>query len=447
MGHKETRNYYDDTREFNYWSSVKTHIENQEELKIKVDNFNAEADFKDDQNVKTYRLAEDQWHYNHDQAMRQYERSNQIADEQIGYNRQSAHFAKKSLDNSTYERYQKLQFESAGALLKHRVAQQKTRQGRRELLQGHNMATAKAAITAQENVVKSLKKVGTATARGAFAAGRSLQKEVDSWWGVAGREQAAMQSLITKANEQVATKLYGFDYTSGVELHKRHLTVKAQKATQDSIKRAYKLGAQEVVMKWEGADMQANHKRLLEPIQGPAPIKPTAMPRLDMGDGKWKESFNTHGDMFNKNWMFDPAHVKTLDVFQPSAPGLSREFEAEMKLHKNKELYGKYGKYSDDWRDDSNLKGPQFDYEKESGGAVGFGGTGARAGSISVGSVTSAVGAAMGAAGAIATATAAGGAATAGIGFGVGSISAAALGPIGMGIAAIGFIGSIFDWW
>ena len=112
MGHKQTQRYYSDTRKFNYWSSVKQHEENIEELKIKVDNFNREADFKDDQNVRTYRQHLDQYNYNHDQKVRQFNRSNQIADEQIGYNRMAAHFAKKSLDNSTYERYQKLQFES-----------------------------------------------------------------------------------------------------------------------------------------------------------------------------------------------------------------------------------------------------------------------------------------------------------------------------------------------
>ena len=442
MGHKETKNYYNDTREFNYWSSVKTHIENQEELKIKVNNYNVEADFKDDQNAKTYQQAVDTWNFNHEQQVRKFNRSNQIADEQIDYNRHSAMFAMKSLDNSTYERYQKLQFESAGALLKHRVAQQKLRQGRRELLQGHNLSTAKAAITAQENVVKSLKKVGTATARGALAAGRSLQKEVGQWWGVAGREQAAMQSMLTKANEQVATKLYGIDYTMGVELQKRDLTLKAQKATQDSIKRAYKLGTEEIILKWEGADMKANHSRLLEPIKGPAPIKPDAMPRLDMGDGKWKDSFSDHEGLYDKS------NVKELDVFKGSAPGLSKEFEKEMKKHKNKKLYGKYGKWSGDWRDDSHLKGPEFDYEEESGGAVGFGGTGARAGSVSVGSVTAAVGAAMGAATAIGAATTGSITAAGAVGLGgLGSIGLTMLGPIGMGIAAIGFIGTIFDWW
>ena len=441
MGHKETRAYYDDTREFNYWTSVKQHEENTEELKIKVENFNTEADYKDTQNLKTYQHAVDTQDFKHRQSMRQFVRSNQIADEQISYNRKAAHFSKKSLDNSTYERFLKLQFESANALLKHRVQQQKLRQGERELIQGHGMATAKAAIQAQENVVKTLQRVGTATVKG--GRGRSLQKEVGKWWGVAGREQAAMQSMLTKANEQVSTKLYGIHYTMGAELQKRFLTKRAEEETRSSIKRAHSLATEEIMMKWEGANMQANHKRLLEPEKGPAPIKPDAMPRLDWGDNEWKDTFDTHGGVF------DATDVTTLGVFKPSAPGLSKEFEEEMRLHKNKKLYGKYGDYSGDWRDDSPLKGPQFDYEKESGGAVGFGGTGARAGSISVGSVTSAVGAGLMAASAIGAATATGAMAGAGaIGLGgLGSVGLSMMGPIGMGIAAIGFIGSIFDWW
>jgi len=429
MGHKETRGYYNDTREFNYWTSVKQHEENTEELKIKVDNFNIEKDYQDAQNVKSYQHAVDQQNFRFEQEWRQFERSNQIADEQIGYNRKSAAFAKRSLDNATYERYLKLQFESAGALLKHRVAQQKTRQQERELLQGHHLTTAKAAITAQENLVKTLKKTGTATVKG--GRGRSLQKEVGQWWGVAGREQAAMLSMMNSANEQVATKLYGLAYTAGVHLQKRALTVKAEKETRKSIERAYKLGTEEILMKWEGADMQANHKRLLEPIKGPAPIKPSALPRLEMGDSAWKNTFDTHGGVLSE------ADVKTLGVFQPSEPGLDKDFRKRHKI-KSKDFRESPG---DLW-----TKGPVFDYEKEGGGAVGFGGTGARAGSVSVGSVTSAVGAGMMAAASIATATATT-AATAGIGFGIGSISASLLGPIGMGIAAIGFIGSIFDWW
>ena len=59
MGHKETRGYYNDTREFNYWTSVKQHEENTEELKIKVDNFNIEKDYQDAQNVKSYQHAVD----------------------------------------------------------------------------------------------------------------------------------------------------------------------------------------------------------------------------------------------------------------------------------------------------------------------------------------------------------------------------------------------------
>ena len=429
MGHKETRGYYNDTREFNYWTSVKQHEENTEELKIKVDNFNIEKDYQDAQNVKSYQHAVDQQNFRFEQEWRQFERSNQIADEQIGYNRKSAAFAKRSLDNATYERYLKLQFESAGALLKHRVAQQKTRQQERELLQGHHLTTAKAAITAQENLVKTLKKTGTATVKG--GRGRSLQKEVGQWWGVAGREQAAMLSMMNSANEQVATKLYGLAYTAGVHLQKRALTVKAEKETRKSIERAYKLGTEEILMKWEGADMQANHKRLLEPIKGPAPIKPSALPRLEMGDSAWKNTFDTHGGVLSE------ADVKTLGVFQPSEPGLDKDFRKRHKI-KSKDFRESPG---DLW-----TKGPVFDYEKEGGGAVGFGGTGARAGSVSVGSVTSAVGAGMMAAASIATATATT-AATAGIGFGIGSISASLLGPIGMGIAAIGFIGTIFDWW
>ena len=429
MGHKETRGYYDDTRQFNYWTSVKQHEENTEELKIKVDNYNIEKDYQDAQNVKTYEqtVAQQDWKYA--QEVRQFERSNEIADEQISFNRKSASFAKESLDNATYERYLKLQFESAGALLKHRVAQQKTRQQERELLQGHHLTTAKAAITAQENLVKTLKKTGTATVKG--GRGRSLQKEVGQWWGASGREQAAMLSMMNSANEQVSTKLYGLAYTAGVHLQKRDLTVKAEKETKNSIQRAHKLATKEILMKWEGADMQANHKRLLEPMKGPAPIKPTALPRLEMGDSAWKDTFSTHGGVLSE------ADVKSLGVFQPSEPGLDKDFRTRHKI-----------KSSDFKEAPSSLwtMGPQYDYEKEGGGAVGFGGTGARAGSISVGSVTSAVGAGMMAAGSIATATAAT-AATAGIGFGIGSISAAALGPIGMGIAAIGFIGSIFDWW
>jgi hypothetical protein len=158
------------------------------------------------------------------------------------------------------------------------------------------------------------------------------------------------------------------------------------------------------------------------------------MPRLDMGDGKWKDSFDDHGGLLDKS------DVQKLKVFQASEPGLGKNFRKRHKL--NEKDFSKDFGGSDSWK-----MGPKFDFRKDGGGAVGFGGTGARAGSISVGSVTSAVGAGMAAAGAIATATAAGGAATAGIGFGIGSIGAAALGPIGMGIAAIGFIGSIFDWW
>jgi len=427
MGHKETRNYYDDTREFNYWSSVKQHEENTEELKIKVDNFNAEAAYKDFQNLKQYEYAVAQQDFKHAQAIRQWQRSQQIADEQINFNRKAAQFSMKSLENSTYERFLKLQFESASSLLKHRLYQQKMRQGRRELLQGHSMATAKAAITAQENLVKTLKKVGTATVKG--GRGRSLQKEVGQWWGVSGREQAAMQSMLTKANEQVATKLYGIDYAMGVALQKRHYTVKAQKETENSIKRAHALGTEQIMVKWEGADMAANHKRLLEPIKGPAPMKPDAMPRLNWGDNEWKDTFESHG-------FFDKESVTTLGVFRPSEPGLSKDFRDRHDIDK--------GDFKESPRD-LWTKGPWFDYEKESGGAIGFGGTGSRAGSASVGTVTSAVGAAMGAASAIGAATTTWGGAI-GLG-GAGSIGLGMMGPIGMGIAAIGFIGSIFDWW
>ena len=313
MGHKQTKRYYDDTREYNYWSSVKQHEENTEELKIKVDNFNTEADFKDAQNIKTYQQAVEQQDFKFRQDWRQYERSNEIADEQINFNRMSANFSKKSLDNVTFERYQKLQFEAAGALLKYRANQQKLRQGRRELIQGHQLNTAKAAITAQERLVKTLKKVGTATVKG--GRGRSLQKEVGQWWAASGREQAAMLAMTQKANEQVATKLYGIDNTMAVEAQKRYYTDKAHKATQDSIKRAYGLGMEEIMHKWEGADMAANHKRLLEPEKGPAPIKPDAVPRLDWGDNEWKDTFDTHGGVF------DPASVKTLGVFKKKGLG------------------------------------------------------------------------------------------------------------------------------
>ena len=433
MGHKETRGYYDDTREFNYWTSIKQHEENLAELTIKVDNFNREKDYQDAQNVKTYQHAVAQQDFKHDQEIRQFERSNQIADEQINFNRKSAHFAKDSLDEATYERYVKFQFEAASSLLKHRVQQQKTRQGRRELLQGHGLATAKAAIQAQENLVKTLKKVGTAKVRG--GRGRSLQKNVGEWWAVAGREQSAMQSMMTKANEQVATKLYGIEYTMGVEAQKRHLTDLAQKETKLSIERAHKRGTQEILMKWEGADMAANHKRLLEPIKGPAPIKPAALPRLDGGSIPWEDTFDSHGGILDKSG------VTTLGVYTPQAPGLSDEFR------------DRHGIKGDDFKEaprDLWTHGPVFDYEEEGGGAIGFGGTGARQGSISVGSVTSAVGAGMMAASAIGAATATGAGAAAGglIGLGgAGTIGLGMMGPIGMGIAAIGFIGTIFDWW
>ena len=429
MGHKQTKRYYDDTREFNFWSSIKQHEEGIDELKIKVDNFNLEKDYQDAQNVKTYQHAVDQQDFQFRQSWRQYEKSNEIADEQINFNRKSAHFAKRSLDNVTFERYQKFRFEASAALLKHRIQQQKLRQGRRELLQGHGMATAKAAIQAQENLVKTLKKVGTATVKG--GRGRSLKKNVGEWWGVAGREQAAMLDMTQRTNEQVATKLYGIEYTMGVEMLKRHYTKQAQLATKASIKRAHAFGTEEIINKWEGADMMANHKRLLEPEKGPAPIKPEALPRLDWGDNEWKKTFKDHGGIFDK------ADVQTLGVFKPSKPGLGKDFRERHDLDKSdfsKEFVSSY------W-----TKGPKFDYREESGGAVGFQGTGARAGSVSVGTVTSAVGAAMGAASAIGAATTTWGGA---IGLGAGAqIGLGMMGPIGMGIAAIGFIGSILDWW
>ena len=439
MGHKQTQEYYEQSRNFSYWSSVKQHEENTEELKIQVDNHNAQAAFTDRQNKRTYDHSVKQQNFRHDQDMRQYVRSNEIADEQINYNRMSASLAMGNLKDQIYERYQKLQFESAGALLKHRVAQQKLRQGRRELLQGHGLATAKAAIQAQELIVKKMKSVGKAEARG--VAGRSTEKEVGQWMGVAGREQAAMLDMVNRANEQVSTKLYGIEYTMGVEMHKRHLTLKAQKATADSIRRASKRGAEEIVMKHIGADMQANHKRLLVPEKGPAPIKPDAMPRLDWGDNEWKDSFVSHGGFY------DADKVKTLDVFKPDVPGLSKDFVKEMKTEKMKK---KYGKWKGVGGGDAERMGPMLDHRKDhSGVPQGFGGTGARGSGISVGSVTAAVGAAMGAASAIGAATATGAMAGAGaIGLGgLGSVGLGMMGPIGMGIAAIGFIGTIFDWW
>ena len=434
MGWKQTKRYYEDTREFNYWASVKEHEENTEELKIQVENHNTQANYTDRQNAKTYQHAIRTQDFRHKQDMRQYNRSNEIADEQLDYNRLSASHAMESLNEQAYERYQKLQFESAGALLKHRVAQQKLRQGRRELLQGHGLTTAKAAIQAQELIVKKLKSVGKAEARG--VAGRSTQKEVGQWMGVAGREQAAMLDMTNRANEQVSTKLYGIEYTMGIEMQKRHLTVKAQQATADSIRRSAKRGAKEITMKKMGADMQANHKRLLVPEKGPAPIKPDAMPRLDWGDSEWKDTFHTQGGLYSKE------DVETLGVFKPSDPGLGEDFRKRHSLDL-KDFSKDFGGKS------SFTRGPKFDYRKESGGAIGFGGTGARAGGISVGTVTSAVGAGMMAASAIGAATATGAMAGAGaIGLGgLGSVGLSMMGPIGMGIAAIGFIGSIFNWW
>ena len=441
MGHKQTKRYYDDTRQFNYWKSIKDHEENLAELSIKVDNFNKEKDFQDEQNVKTYFQSLAQQDYKYRQELKQFERSNQIADEQISFNRKAAHFAKDTLDEQAYERLVKFKFEAAGALLKYRAQQQKLRQGRRELLQGHGLATAKAAIQAQENLVKSLKKVGTATVQG--GRGRSLQKNVDQWWGVSGREQAALLSMTQKANEQIGTKLYGIEYTMGVELQKRHLTKLAQRETKLSIERAHKRGTQEIINKWEGADMAANHKRLLEPEKGPAPILPSAMPRLHGASdtGGWRKTFKeefvdpTTGEVHK---IFDKSDVRRLGVYKPEKPGLGKSFREKHGIDK--------GDFSKDWKSSSWTRGPRFDYREDSGGAVGFGGTGARGTGISVGTVATAVGTTAVAAASIATMTATT-AATAGIGFGIGSISAAVLGPIGIGIAAIGFIGTIFDWW
>ena len=365
--------------------------------------------------------------------MRQYEKSEEIYAEQIDFNRISANFAKETLREATYERLTKLHFEASAAFLKHRTGMQKMKDKRRILVQGHQQQTAQAAIKSQENLVKSLKQTGAAEAKG--ARGRSLRKEVNSWWAVAGREDAALQSMIQKAGEQTATKLYGMDYAMGVALRNRHLTKEAHKETRNSILRARTRGFAEIDIKRKAADMQADHKRLLEPEKGPAPIKPDAMPRINWGDNEWKDSFDDHGGIF------DVSKVEKLDVFRPSKPGLGKDFREEHSITK-KDFSKDFGGKS------SFLMGPKFDYRKESGGAVGFGGTGARAGGISVGSVTSDVGAGMMAATAIGAATTGSVTAAGAIGLGgLGSVGLTMLGPIGAGIAAIGFIGTIFDWW
>ena len=418
---------YQDTRLINYINGMHTWDDNNKLIAMQEENRNKEREFTDRQNNIKHEQYKAERQFKYDQEMRLYKRSNELADQQISFNRRSAQFANDSLKEQTFERYQKLAFESASSLLKHRVAQQKNRQASRELQQGSYAQAAKHAIASQESLVKKLKKVGTVSARG--PEGRSIKQEVGGWLAVSDREEAARAGMFKRAQEQVATKLYGLDFTAGVHLAKRDLTIKAQKATEVSIGKAAKRGVAEILMKWEGADMKADASRMLEPEMGPAAQPPEALPHME--------------------------------TFWPKPPGTTEEwvkehYEGGTPIYTDpetgKEIFLQKKSFSKDWKD-SNYAMGVAGVAGEGGGGYGGGGMGGSMGAqgTGAGTVIAAVGAGVMAAAAITTASASmAGVATAsaGIGFGAaGSVLAPTLGPIGAGIMAVAALGSIFDWW
>ena len=417
---------YQDTRLINYLNGMATWDDNNKLIAMQEENRNKEREFTDRQNNIKHEQYKAERQFKYDQQMRLYKRSNELADQQISFNRKSAQFANDSLKEQTFERYQKLAFESASSLLKHRVAQQKNRQASRELQQGSYAQAAKHAIASQESLVKKLKKVGTVSARG--PEGRSIKQEVGGWLAVSDREEAARAGMFKRAQEQVATKLYGLDFTAGVHLAKRDLTIKAQKATEVSIGKAAKRGVAEILMKWEGADMKADASRMLEPEMGPAAQPPEALPQME--------------------------------TFWPKPPGTTEEwvkehYEGGTPLYTDpetgKEIFLQKKSFSKDWKK-SNYAMGVAGVAGEGGGGYGGGGAGSSLGAqgTGAGTVISAVGGAMMAASAIGAATVGAGSALTGgmIGLGgLGSIGLAAAGPIGAGIMAVAALGSIFDWW
>ena len=224
--------------------------------------------------------------------------------QQLDYNRASFNLSKESIENQTFERYQKLAFKTTQALMNHQKGAETGNleyvQKLRELEQKRTKAVmthqAQRAQGAQEGLVMQLKGAraeGKVRARG--VQGRSNEKQIQAAFAESGLKQSMLYDKITRSGFAFDTAIYGMETALRHTMADNNVRIKYSNldyalkekqlaATDLSIGKAYVLSQKGAEHKWKGANMQARLKaeqamltldsqRMIKPVAGPKPPK------------------------------------------------------------------------------------------------------------------------------------------------------------------------------
>jgi len=243
-------------------------------------------------------------------------------DQQLDYNRTSFNLSKESIENQTFERYQKLTFKATEALMKHQKGTDTGNLEYAQKLSGLEQKRTGAVMThqaerakgAQESLVMKLQGVkaeGKVRARG--VQGRSNEQQIGATVAESGLKQSMLYDKITRSGFAFDAAIYGMETALRHTVAENRIRTKYSDldyalkekqlaATDLSIGKAYTQSKKSAEHKWRGADAQTILKteqgmrnlegqRMIKPVAGPLPPKwidlsvPTVVDPLELEYG------------------------------------------------------------------------------------------------------------------------------------------------------------------
>ena len=321
--------------------AVKQNKIKRKELKYNTDRQNKMGQASADNALDTY-------NFQFNRQMEAFQKSEQIQQKaglallkknralQLDYNRTSFNISKESIENQTFERYQKLAFKTTEALMKHQEGTEAGRLKHGAKLKTLEQKKTQAVMTQQTTRAQGAQKSLVMQLQGAMAEGkvrargvqgRSNEKQIGGVIAETGLKQSMLYDKITRSGFAFDAAIYGMETALRHTMADNRMRVKyadldyALKekqlaATELSIDKAYSQAKTGAEHKWRGADMQTRLKteqgmisldaqRMLRPVAGPKPPKweslsvPTVLdpPELVYGPEPIKYATATGGTM------------------------------------------------------------------------------------------------------------------------------------------------------
>lgn len=266
---------------FNNEEREKQYKYNVKSLKIRKENDEANLDYQDETNQINWNFETAKQLYSYDQAVRARDKSKENAKQKIGFNRQSAAFARQQQKRAYQEQLTKLMFDEKSMLLNYNLESAGLESQKRDFDIQSKKMMGKAQVSTQRSYVEGLEAEGEAQASGS---GRSNVKAMQAAIAKAGaNEQAIADELmfglqgIDNAQDNINTRAAAM--RSQLELDKLMLI-----ETKNNIKARNKFVKQQIKFDKLQANTAARARIHLKPEMSPPIPEPLALPRPEYQD-------------------------------------------------------------------------------------------------------------------------------------------------------------------